>query len=739
MDFPSPQKVSHQKDTGSNMSFLESALKLAANGFHVFPLLENSKLPAIKDFPNKATRDPNQIKDWWTCPILEMEKSYNIGISTTRFGDDEALVVIDVDNKGEKKGSIELDKIDMINEVPKTFIQATPTGGQHLVYRSPIAVKQGSNVLAPGIDIRSKGGYIVGIGSEIDGKPYHGPIHSPSVAPQWLIDACGKAPERQEGVKLIHDVNQDIAFDRAIDYLKNAPLSVEGMSGDQTAYKVACKLKDLGIASADALMLMVEYWNDRCSPPWDIEELNSKIINAYSYGNEAPGASSPEAQFTPLAPSPETLSYLETMNKEYALIYVEGSHFVLHETVDEKGAPKRVFMNEASFKRKFSPFTIQKRGTYATEWLDWTQRREFSGVCFTPEQTPRNGYYNLWRGFTCLPLSYDQGTVEQRKGFDSFIHHARENVCQGNETLFKWLMGYFAHMVQRPYERPLTTLVFRGSKGVGKNALVDRVGNLLGDTHYVVAHNGRYLTSNFNGHLDSCLCLVLDEAIWSGDKSAEGVLKGVTTAPTILIERKGKEPYKVDNLVRLIVIGNEDWLVPASTDERRYAVMDVGEGNKQDGTFFHDMRVNIEEKGGNRLLLDYLQKFDISKININVAPKTDALLHQKTSSLEPFDNWWFNSLKNGRLLNSEFGDEWPETVDTHSFRSAFSRTIKEMNIRSRLPDEVSMGIRLKKMAPGVVKTKRRDGERTVNIYKFPSLLEARMDWDAYIGQNSLWE
>lgn len=62
-----------------------------------------------------------------------------------------------------------------------------------------------------------------------------------------------------------------------------------------------------------------------------------------------------------------------------------------------------------------------------------------------------------------------------------------------------------------------------------------------------------------------------------------------------------------------------------------------------------------------------------------------------------------------------------------------------MNIRSRLPDDVSMGIRLKRMASSINKTKRRDGDRTVNIYKLPSLDEARSDWDKFIGQEGLWE
>jgi hypothetical protein len=721
------------------MSKIQHALELANIGFHIFPLLENSKIALIKGYPTRATRDPEAIKNWWTDSVMGMEKNWNIGISTSRFGDDEALIVIDVDVKGDKKGDETLEALEMFDkEVPKTSTQYTPSGGRHLIYRHKEALKHGVQNLGDGLDTRSKGGYIVGCGSTLDNGIYRGDfLPTPTQAPEWLVETLGKAKEKSTA-EAPKNINQEAAKDRAIHYLENeAPKAFSG-GRNQAGYSAACRVKDFGVDEIDCLALMIEHW--QCEPMIDSDELEHVVSSAYQYGTEVVGADAPEAAFTAVEPTAEEkLHYLEQINKDHALIYMEGSHFILHETVDEKGAPKRVFMNEQSFKRKFSPFSLQKRGTYATEWLDWPKRREFSGVCFTPEREPRNGYYNLWRGFTCTPLAYELGTEEQRKGVDMFLHHARENVCGGDEQLYRWLIGYFAHMVQRPYERPLTTLVFRGSKGVGKNALVDRVGNLLGDTHYVVAHNGRYLTSNFNGHLDSCLCLVLDEAIWSGDKSAEGVLKGVTTAPTILIERKGKEPYKVDNLVRLIVIGNEDWLVPASTDERRYAVMDVGEGNKQDGKFFHDMRVIIEERGGNRLLLDYLKKYDLKDIDVNKAPQTAALLSQKTSSLEPFENWWFNSLKNGRLLNSDFGDEWPETVDTHTFRSAFARTIKEMNIRSRLPDEVSMGVRLKKMAPGMTKTKRRDGDRTVWVYKFLTLSEARHEWDKFIGQEGLWE
>ncbi|MCU9931097.1 hypothetical protein OFL77_27585, partial [Escherichia coli] len=80
-----------------------------------------------------------------------------------------------------------------------------------------------------------------------------------------------------------------------------------------------------------------------------------------------------------------------------------------------------------------------------------------------------------------------------------------------------------------------------------------------------------------------------------------------------------------DNITRVAIIGNEDWLVPASFDERRYAVFSVGDGRRQDRDFFHNMRVGMEE-GGYAYLLKFLMDFDLSAIDVNEAPQTQGLI-----------------------------------------------------------------------------------------------------------------
>src|SRR6185312_12660629 len=119
------------------MNKLEWAIHHAKRNLRVFPGIPNSKLPAIKDFPNRATCDLEKIKKWWSNGHTDA----NICIST------DNLIVIDVDNKGEKKGNEELFRLEIEKGLvlPASLEQRTPTGGRHLIYKTPYAVKQGVN------------------------------------------------------------------------------------------------------------------------------------------------------------------------------------------------------------------------------------------------------------------------------------------------------------------------------------------------------------------------------------------------------------------------------------------------------------------------------------------------------------------------------------------------------------------------------------------------------------------
>ena len=75
-------------------------------------------------------------------------------------------------------------------------------------------------------------------------------------------------------------------------------------------------------------------------------------------------------------------------------------------------------------------------------------------------------------------------------------------------------------------------------------------------------------------HMASTLLMHVEEGFWSGDPKAVGILNNLITAPTVSIERKGIDLDQMPSVLRLFMSSNEGWVVPATADERRYAVFE---------------------------------------------------------------------------------------------------------------------------------------------------------------------
>lgn len=717
---------------------LEWAIRHAENGFWVFRIRESGKKPKYKGWQNEATRDPEQIKKMWSG----RDRNCNVGAYTSKFGNDHALIVVDVDNKNGKNGDDVILQMDMGDyPFPSTAENLTPTGGRHVIYLSEKPVKQGAEVLGKGLDVRSRGGYIVMGGSSVATGNYVW-VERPVVkAPSWmyskLLLATNVAPKHTVDKSKI---DKTLAQDRAQKIFENAPMPESGTRND-TAFKLTCEFKDAGLDEDETWEWMVQ-WNELIDEPIEEEELETTVNSAYKSGQNQIGSKAPEVIFAPVEKNSRKEKHpFEKLNDQFAFTMAGGGHHILWETTDEKGQFKLEHLNEASFHKMLAAEVIQL-GNGKTEqlsklWIKDRTCRRYDGLVFAPGREVNNRFYNMWRGFAYQPLSANE-TIdpEWQKGLEQFLEHALVNVCNGDENLFQYLIGYFAHMIQRPFEKPLVSLVFKGKKGVGKNALIERVAELIAP-HYIIAEDDRYLTSNFNGHLESCLMLILDEAAWPGDKSAEGKLKGLITGRHHNIEHKGKEPFKVDNLTRVVVIGNEDWLVPATQDERRYAVFNVGNGRMQDREFFKSMRYRME-LGGYRLLLTYLLQFDLKDVDVNGAPMTIGLVDQKHASLEPLEQWWLDCLTEGRLVGSIAKGVSFEEIHTDTFRNAFVEYARRRQIRTRLPDERSLGKTLAAIAPSLFKKRKRVGGELEYFYCSKGLSALRRDWEKFVGSKLKW-
>lgn len=714
-----------------------SALTLASDGFWVFPVTQGQKSPPLMDgWKEAATMDPAKVKAMWSA-----HPSANVGIYTGRYQADKSLIVIDVDCKEGRVGNEELIRLELEGcEFPDTYVQTTPTGGRHLVFCADQAVRQGVSVIGRNLDIRSAGGYIVGAGSQIGGVFYRAHRQAVATTPQWLIDRC--AETRITKIDVPENITIDIgaAYEQAKAHLAGAPVARQGEGGDHLTYKTAAQCKDYGLPESLTAALMFEHWNPRCQPPWSDSALREKVAHAYKYGVQAVGAQAPEAAFAllvtsgvPVQPVQPGVSPIEKLNEQYAYAVVNGNQSILFETTDEYGLPKVEWFTPETFHGKLASKTFTDAGGTTSPltkvWMKSPRRRSYDGVVFAPEQPVDPRFYNLWKGFMC-----DPAPTGWHPGVQQFLEHAYENICNRDETLYTWLIDYFAHLIQKPWEKPLVALVFRGGKGVGKNALIERVGALLGG-HFLLTSNRRYLTGNFNSHLERVLLFALDEAFWSGDHAAEGILKDLITGSKLVIERKGFEPYTLINRVRVMIIGNEKWLVPTSADERRFAVFDVGDKRKQDTKYFTAMRTSLEN-GGYPYLLTYLKTHPITT-DQNIAPASAALQDQKIHSLDIVHQWWHDCLTGG-VIPGHHGDTWPEYIGTEELRVAFRYYVRQRNVNSRIPGDSLFTRQLREAAPSLNTSRRTVDGRQIRVFNLAPIDTHRAEWDTFIGQPTVW-
>ncbi|WP_280390461.1 bifunctional DNA primase/polymerase [Nocardia brasiliensis] len=171
-------------------SLPEAALQAAARGWSVFPLRPLRKTPALKgSWARHATTDLEQIRSWWRD-----NPRRNIAIATGVSN----LHVIDIDRTN--PGDDLLTRLSSLappeDPLPPTYTVQTPHG-RHLYFQAPPQPVLGCTVgrVAPGIDSRGIGGYVVAAGSLTSHGTYQILEPSPvAVLPSWLTDRLAPPP-----------------------------------------------------------------------------------------------------------------------------------------------------------------------------------------------------------------------------------------------------------------------------------------------------------------------------------------------------------------------------------------------------------------------------------------------------------------------------------------------------------------------------------------------------------------
>mgnify|MGYP000559475675 CR=1 FL=1 len=448
-------------------------------------------------------------------------------------------------------------------------------------------------------------------------------------------------------------------------------------------------------------------------------------------------------------------------NDEYGVVCVSGSTWVLRNFLSPSSKEFEVqLMMFKDFKDlhanknrivkvQTAMGTKHKTLNTASAWLKHPQRKEYDEMVFKPGKDLPESVFNLWRGFSIKPIPLPTSRV------NLFWEHVLNIICNHNEEAYQYLRHWMAHSVQKTGELPRTAIVLMGQQGIGKGVFLSAFQKIFGG-HFMEFTDIEDITGRFNGHLKDKVIIHANEATWGGDKRKEGSLKGLITEPYRKCEMKGKDAFTVDNYARLIVSSNNDWVVPAAMDDRRYIFFNVSAERKGNQTYFKELMSFLND-GGYEAVLNDLLTDDIRDFNPTIKP---SISHQNAAdqvsrgmnSLEKFIEEWLQDggpdalpqfIQNHRsdyrrLLISGFHEsylDFHKQFDNHSeplTPRLFSNKIMGANSKSSLLPVIKKTQVTIKDIEG--KTKR------PQAYIIPNLSKCREHWENKVMNNPcVWD
>lgn len=360
----------------------------------------------------------------------------------------------------------------------------------------------------------------------------------------------------------------------------------------------------------------------------------------------------------PVKKSRKKEDFVSELNEKHAIVPMGGRVFVMNQEHDPAlNRPVYTFSAKQDFVLRYSNRKTYLYGEFvdiASAWLENDSRRQYDGLVFSPRYDVP-GYFNLFQGF---------GTKAIDGCCDRFIDFMFDVICSGNSELFDYQWNWLAHLFQKPDELPGTAFVLRGAEGIGKNTFSECIGRLVGAAHFIQLSSIQQVVGRFSGHLADKLLVFANEAIWGGDKSAEGTLKHIISDDISSVEYKGKDIVSVKNYKRLIAASNEDWVIPRGVNDRRWIVIDVNDSRREDQEYFAAIKAELEH-GGYEALMFKLINTDISNFNPRKIPMPlkmsgwELKLRSGGSVLQ----WWFSLLENG--YHQTIKSDYAEDVDAY--------------------------------------------------------------------------
>lgn len=545
-------------------------------------------------------------------------------------------IVFDIDprNFPEGRNSWKEFQTDLCVNLEKLcgFYVKTGGGGMHYYFKKP-AKNLIRNALKeyPGLEFKSKGRQVVGpcsihpetlqpyvlVGNPLDLRE----------CPSEVLEAIGREDiALEKGTNGYDDSETNITLTRQA--LMAHPAAIMGQRGNDTTFQAACVCRDDGVSKDVALELLEEY-NERCEPPWTMDELVTILNNAYRYGQNAIGSRNVKNDFDVVedekpeekAKHPEPPAKPEFIDDiEENWVYAIGTK-TFFDLKDMTGYDKEQFddiHSGATDKKKPSAFAIRHPG----------MPKVYTPTYFPGQEKIIEEHgklrINLWRRPKVKAAQGDVSVfldlVEYLAGESAWIIH-----------------DFMAYILRNPGDKVLWAILLQGSPGIGKSLLVRVYMKLLG-IHNVSQPTNKIVHEKYNDWIKACQLVVVHELMAMGRLEMMNTLKDPITEPTLRIREMLKPTYEMDNRANFFFLTNYEDAIIIPKDDRRFAVI-FSPAKKREKEFYRKVVSWMENDGPAALLHYYLHEheFDARFDAKDDAPMTAGKMKMQAATRHPVE------------------------------------------------------------------------------------------------------
>jgi len=392
------------------------------------------------------------------------------------------------------------------------------------------------------------------------------------------------------------------------------------------------------------------------------------------------------------------------------ILYYSNDNYIQNKTAIAKQFYMKYIFKITTDKKteKINPFDV---------WLSSEDRKNVDKIVFNPLNNHSINEFNIWRGFEIKNTNeYNLDNISD------WLNHIRHIWADDDENTYEYILNWFAKILQTPHKKNNICLVLHSVEGVGKSIILDMIGKIIGTKYYYSTSNLKHIIGDFNGDAEGKILVNLNETNWGGDKKMVGSFKEFITDSTIVINKKNKNSYTINNFSNTIITTNEDWIVNINNNDRRFNLREC-KNVKYDPSYYKQIaKTPLQE------IANFLYNRDITNYDSRVFEKSELHAEQIIQNLNSVEVFYGNLITGEIDYSFELDDEDCPVSKSDIYdlyKSNLTKNERQMN-------NVHFWRKFKNLSDEIIILKSQKKGQKGKVY-IRDLDVAMDEWEKYIG------